>query len=292
MVNQRRARVLGGLLAAFTLAGCAGAGEPETVVVTSTSLVPEHTPAPVSQQHPSEALPAAPNEVQPLLDATVANVQASFGGQLGVATAGESGPAAAGFVAASPAWSTIKVPIAVAALRTVPGLEQDARLAITASDNAAAERLYSAAGPEAVNAVLGEVGLVTPVNTVKLRQEFSTFGQTALSVGDEALLASSLACVNGAAPVLQLMGQVDPSQAYGLGAIGGLFKGGWGPDVNGLYQVRQFGLVPRGDGTWAPLALTALPADGTYATGQAMLTTAAQQLAAGAMTLPPAACQP
>lgn len=291
MVNQRRARALGGLAVACALTACAGSGEQETIVVTSTSIVPEHTPPPVSDQHPTEGAPAAANDVQSLLDATVANVSATYGGQLGVATVAESGPASAGFTAVSPAWSTIKVPIAVAALRAVPGFEPDARAAITASDNAAAERLYSAVGPEAVDTVLGETGLAATVNTAKLRPEFSTFGQTSLSVADEATFADALACVNGSAPVLELMGQIDPSQAYGLGAVGGVFKGGWGPDTAGAYQVRQFGLVPRGDGTWAPLALTALPGDGTYATGQAMLTAAAQQLAADPTDLPQASCQ-
>ena len=51
-------------------------------------------------------------------------------------------------------------------------------------------------------------------------------------------------------------------------------------------------LVPRGDGTWAPVALTALPADGTYETGQAMLTAAAETLAGDPEQLPAATCQP
>lgn len=57
------------------------------------------------------------------------------------------------------------------------------------------------------------------------------------------------------------------------------------------YHVSQFGLIPRGDGVWSPVALTAFPGDGTYETGQAMLTAAAQQLA-GAAALPAARCQP
>ena len=229
---------------------------------------------------------------QSLLDATVAHVESTYGGQLGVATVGTEGPEAAGFTDPSPAWSTIKVPIAVAAMRTNPALEADARAAVSASDNVAAQRLFDAVDPDAVGAVLAEAGLDARVNTEPLRPEFSTFGQTHLSVADEAVLADKLACAEGAGPVLALMGQVEPSQAYGLGTVGALFKGGWGPDAAGAYQVRQFGLVPRGDGTWAPLALTALPADGTYETGQAMLTLAAEILAKDLAQLPAAACQP
>lgn len=239
----------------------------------------------------TEAPPSAPDEQLPL-DATVAHVESTFGGQLGIATIGERGPETAGFTAPSPAWSTIKVPIAVAAMRANPGLEADARAAVSASDNAAAQRLYDAVGPGAVDAVLDDAGLAAHVNTEPLRPEFSAFGQTQLGVADEAALANTVACVEGADPVLQFMGQIDPSQAYGLGVAGALFKGGWGPDPAGAYQVRQFGLVPRGDGTWAPVALTALPADGTYETGQEMLTAAAETLAADPAQLPAAACQP
>lgn len=227
-----------------------------------------------------------------VLESVVADVEATFGGKLGIATASADGAVAAGYQTASPAWSTVKVPIAIAALRTQPDQIANAELAITVSDNDAAERLFAASGTENVNAVLAEGGVGTQVNDVLMRPGFSTFGQTALSVSDEAVLASRLACIDGANPVLEMMGRIDPSQAYGLGAVEGTqFKGGWGPDTSGSYQVRQFGLLPRHDGTFAPVALTALPADGAYATGQAMLTHAAIMLATQTQSLPAAACQ-
>lgn len=267
------------------LTACAGASAPpSTVVVTSTQYV---------TQHPLPSAPPPPVEIpeeQSLIDASLAT--ASAYGTVGVAVAGPEGVEVAGFADPSPAWSTIKVPIAISAMRVSPDAYGDAMPAITASDNNAAERLYAIAGPDGVNGVLGEAGLTVAVNTEKIRPEFSTFGQTMLSVGDEAQLANTLACVGGAAPVLQLMGQVSGGQAYGLGQIGGLFKGGWGPDTAGMYQVRQFGLIPRGDGTWSAVAVTALPADGTYETGQVMLNTVAQSLGASAAQLPAAACQP
>ena len=226
------------------------------------------------------------------LDEAVAAIEEETGTEVGVALFDGSEMTQSGSLYALPAWSTIKVPIAVAAMRANPGLEADARAAVSASDNAAAQRLYDAVGPGAVDAVLEDAGLAAHVNTEPLRPEFSAFGQTQLGVADEAALANTVACVEGADPVLQFMGQIDPSQAYGLGVAGALFKGGWGPDPAGAYQVRQFGLVPRGDGTWAPVALTALPADGTYETGQEMLTAAAETLAADPAQLPAAACQP
>ena len=59
-----------------------------------------------------------------------------------------------------------------------------------------------------------------------------------------------------------------------------------------MYQVRQFGLLPRGDGTYVPVALTALPADGSYESGQRMLSAMAQTLGEQPDALTPAGCQP
>lgn len=263
MVRPRAAA----LAAVFALTGCTvPAEDPPVVVVTSTTFVEP-----------------------PLIDAPVHHPAPNPPAELAVAVPGE----ATGLPDATPAWSTIKVPIAIAALRANPDLYPDAVAAITLSDNAAAQRLYAAAGPEAVNQVLAQAGLAVGVNTAPIRPEFSTFGQTLLTASDEAGMADGLACVPGASPVLQLMGQVDPSQAFGLGTIeGALYKGGWGPDPAGMYHVRQFGLIPRGDGTYAPVAMTALPPDGTFESGQAMLSEAAQDLAARAHTLPAATCQP
>ena len=68
------------------------------------------------------------------------------------------------------------------------------------------------------------------------------------------------------------MGAIADDQRYGLGTIpGARFKGGWGPDESGMYLVRQFGTIAV-DGGEVGVAIAARPADGTYATGQAMLT--------------------
>lgn len=289
---------------ACTLTACGPSDTPPTIVVTSTEFVsstPSHTPhttqslarAPKPEPSPSPAETpgvSATSDAQSLIDDAVQ--AASALGTAGVAANGAEGVVAAGFQEKSPAWSTIKVPIAVAALRVDQSVAADATAAITYSDNEAAQRLYGVAGEQGTNAILSEAGVAAQVNTAQIRPEFSTFGQTALSVTDQALMANALACVSGAGQVIQLMGQIDPGQSYGLGAVNGMFKGGWGPDTAGMYQVRQFGWIPRSDGTYAPVALTAMPADGTYETGQQMLTTMAQSLSAHADVLTPAVCQP
>ena len=47
-------------------------------------------------------------------------------------------------------------------------------------------------------------------------------------------------------------------------------KGGWGPESDGRYLVRQLALVTNDSGTFGA-SLTAKPADGSFETGQAMM---------------------
>ena len=285
---MRRASAVALAAAGCVLSACGPSEAPPTIVVTSTEFVAPQ-PESVPSRTGAPEVPAA-TDAQSLADAAVQ--AASHLGTAGAAVGGPEGIVVAGFTEPTPAWSTIKVPIAIAALRADPSLSPDAAAAITASDNDAAQRLYTVAGEAGANAVLAELGLGTGVNTAPLRPEFSTYGQTPLSVADEATMANTLVCVSGAGEVLGLMGQVDPGQSYGLGTQGALFKGGWGPDESGMYQVRQFGLLPRGNGTYVPVALTALPADGSYESGQRMLSAMAQTLGEQPDALTPAGCQP
>ncbi|WP_260853565.1 hypothetical protein [Corynebacterium glyciniphilum] len=182
---------------------------------------------------------------------------------------------------ADAAWSTSKVPLAIAALNNAPGDETLAgqmRQAITASDNDAAEALWASLGdPQdaaaAVQDVLREGGdMTTTVPAEKRRAEFSTFGQTTWTLDDQVTFASELRCVSGSDPVLDAMGQVSADQSYGLGQFDGArFKGGWGPREDGTYLLRQFGLIPVNDGTMVPVAVAATATDGSYESAQGVL---------------------
>ena len=57
-------------------------------------------------------------------------------------------------------------------------------------------------------------------------------------------------------------------------------KGGWGPDPDGKYLVRQMGLLKTSSGYRAAVAITARPPDGTYASGQVLLSQVASWLKA------------
>lgn len=190
-----------------------------------------------------------------------------------------------GSVTTGVAWSTIKVPLSVAAVRADGGRPSAAtaasiQRAITVSDNAAAERLWArlgggARGAAAVGAVLADGGdPATRVPTRRLRPGFTVFGQTPWPLERAATYAAHLPCQRGAGPVLAQMGRVAAGQRWGLGTLGSLvrFKGGWGPDSGGRYLVRQLGVVTLPGGGQVGVAIASRPASGSFRDGTAALT--------------------
>lgn len=242
---------------------------------------PPPEPAPVTEVVTSTAQPKEPvaTDLQPLVDAAVA----THGGTGGIAVSDGADTLVAGDVGGHVAWSTIKVPIAVAALREDPSLAPVAGAAIRSSDNAAAETLWASLGPPATaaaatEAVVAETGVAIDVTETVTRPGFSSFGQTPWTVSDQAVFAAGLGCVAGAEAVLADMERVDPDQRYGLGQFpGARFKGGWGPDPDGGYTVRQFGLIPTSHGE-VGVALWVKPASASYLGAQAMATDLASGL--------------
>lgn len=166
------------------------------------------------------------------------------------------------------AWSTIKVPLAVAALRA--GVSAPVDLVITDSDNAAAEELWSQLGDRAahlVQAVLREAGdPATVVESRRLRTEYTPFGQTRWSLVDQARFAAGLTQLPDTARVVELMGSLCNEHAWGLAAKGFAAKGGWGPGFGDDYLVRQFAIVPTTSGV-VGVALAADMPDGGYEAG-------------------------
>ncbi|MBB4135427.1 hypothetical protein BKA16_001979 [Gordonia humi] len=170
------------------------------------------------------------------------------------------------------AWSTIKVPIALAAERR-NGASDSESAAIIDSDNAAAEALWASLGsPDqaaaAVTEVLREGGdETTTVPSQKLRPEYTVFGQTSWPLADAATFTAHLPCLPGSEHVVSLMGQVAGNQQWGLEVIPAratAVKGGWGPNADGGYVVRQIGLVTLKNGRRAAVAMS------TYAPGASM----------------------
>ncbi|WP_229683754.1 hypothetical protein [Nocardia camponoti] len=177
------------------------------------------------------------------------------------------------------AWSTIKVPLAVAALRqsSDESVLALAQAAITVSDNDAAEQLWGSLGygeqaADAVQKILDEGGDTAAKPSARTTLDFTAFGGTEWSLANQVRFASRLPCLTGSQQVTTLMGEITPDQGWGLGLLPGTeFKGGWGPDDDtGIYTVRQFGLVPIGSGKLA-VAIAAQADSGTFEDSTALL---------------------
>lgn len=214
----------------------------------------------------------------------------------GAATIAVAGMDGAGETAVAP-WSTVKVPIAIAALRNDPSFQDVMTQAIQNSDNAAAETLWGSLGSpeqaaEATGAVIREGDSSARVESQVVRPGFSSFGQSDWSLSAQADFASHLRCIQGAEPVVSAMGNIGNGGGYGLGTIpGAIFKGGWGPNAAGVSGLRQFGLVPRSGGSgYVAVAIAVESPDGSYEAGQAELTAAAEFLRSKVDSLPEAAC--
>ncbi|BBY97915.1 serine hydrolase [Mycolicibacterium fallax] len=263
--------------------------------------------APVTPPVPAEtvllgvsAVPQAPTPA-PVTPTGFEALEAELAAQIGVAFApvGRAGESTAmGAWSSGPAWSTIKVPLSIALLRQdgERGVTANMRAAITQSDNAAAQAIWDELGAhqaaaDKVGAVLAGAGEPVSVQPEVTRPGFSAFGQTQWSLESQARFLANSACTPGDQPVLALMGEISSGQAWGLGTIDGArFKGGWGPGTDGLYLVRQYGLIsgPNGD---VAVAIAAIPNSGGFGDGTAVLNRIADWLAEQLERLPGGRCE-
>lgn len=210
----------------------------------------------------------------------VHDLQPSLNGKVALALmpVGSTRAVSLGDWTTGPAWSTMKVPLALAALRQSSAVSGSATSAITNSDNAAADSLWQSLGggdsaAQAVQDVLREGGdTTTKVPATRTRSDYSAFGQANWSVADQLTFAARLPCLPQAESVTSLMGKISSGQRWGLGNLeGAQFKGGWGPDAGGSYLVRQFGLVPT-EGGQVAVVIVAQPNSGSFDEGTTMLT--------------------
>ena len=196
-----------------------------------------------------------------------------------------------------PAWSTIKVPLVMAALRAqdTPRVTEEMTAAITRSDNAAAEAIWASLGDPAtaarkVDAVLSQAGDPTSVQSQQVRPQFTAFGQTDWSLTNQAHFLAVAACDVRNAPVFKLMGQIAADQQWGMGTVAGTrFKGGWGPFPSGKYLDRQLGLISTPAGLSA-VAVAAEPDSGSYDDGVRSVNDIATWLSDHVAMLPSGRC--
>lgn len=236
------------------------------IVALSAVFAYRHTPGPPASTRPPTTLAAEFTQLENKLHAKM--------GIAVSAVANDQAPMTLGDWQEGPAWSTVKVPLVIAAYRQAnpPRVTDVMRAAITESDNAAAESLWAQLGDPAtaaqkVRQVLQETGDPTIVESRKLRPEFTAFGQTIWSLVNQIRFTATAFCDNANAPIFGLMGQVEPNQTWGIGDIPGAeFKGGWGPSPAGKYLVRQIGVLTTPAGKLA-VAIAAEPVSGSFDDG-------------------------
>ena len=189
-----------------------------------------------------------------------------------------------GHIDNSYAWSTIKPLLLVSLIDKAGGAKRlssseraDARSSITESDNEATQRLFAALSWR----VGGSEGAARQMERMllrggdpKTRIALPFYGLTRWSVERASVFMSSLArgCLvprSSTKYVLNLMGSVIREHRWGLGKIkGARFKGGWGPDPDGRFLVRQMGLLPTAGGKRkVVVALAVRPANGSFERG-------------------------
>ncbi len=221
----------------------------------------------------------------------------------------QSGIGGGGGLSSGPAWSTIKLPIALRVLSDAGGPDQltEEQLslierALTASDNEAAAELFAGlssdhGGPVGASRAVTEVlrwggDTQTEVST-QGRDGFSPYGQTQWSLQEQARFMAALAggCIGSEDSrdyLLETMGRVT-SDAWGLGSAGvpARWKSGWGPDPAGRYLLRQMGVIEV-QGQPVVVTLAVAPDDGSFESGQAIASQLAQRLVGLVARNPPA----
>jgi hypothetical protein len=166
--------------------------------------------------------------------------------------------ASGGALTTGVSWSTIKVPLAIAALHR-GGSVLDVADAIEASKNPPADRLWAVLGEPAQASALTRAELVDGGDTttvVEFEQTFppySAYGQTVWALSDQARFASSLPCRADADAVYADMAKIVPADMVGFGATDyadrAHYKIGWGPGQGSdqHYYARELAVITLAD---------------------------------------------
>ena len=289
------------LVLAVSMTACGGdddaAPQPTTSTVTVTAPVaPSTAGAPTLSRTRTPGVPTHRTSLVAALDSAIGRAGQPVG--IAIVPVGRSGRAiSVGDRTPLVAWSSIKVPLAVASQRA-NGQSAPQVPAIVESDNSAAEQLWGSLGSDsdaaaAVTEVLRDGGdTTTTVPSRHLRDGFTIFGQTTWPLPNAAAFTAHLPCMAGTEHVLSLMRQVAGNQQWGVEAMTSPWstavKGGWGPGATSGYVVRQIGLIIHADGSMTAVAMaTSGP---SLDSGISALNVVAQQLDKSIRKLPRGRC--
>lgn len=233
------------------------------------------------------------------------SMKKSLPGQLGVAIVpvGSDQVISLGSLKAGRAWSTMKVPVSLAAQRERgPAVARMEDKAITFSDNDAAGELWGALGGgrasvDAVTAVLREGHDTRTHVSSEIDTPASYPGYTSWALRDQALFGAHLPCLPGSEHIIRLMSDVAPNQQWGIARVGRnkgavtAVKGGWGPATSrtGGHLVRQLGIISTVDGQ-VTVSMAAIPRSGSFTDGTKMLTRLGNWLGKNLVELPKGRC--
>ncbi|MFT4086734.1 MAG: hypothetical protein QM658_06195 [Gordonia sp. (in: high G+C Gram-positive bacteria)] len=252
----------------------------------------------------TKSLVSSPN-AGPAAKALAAAFEGKFADDVGVAITSVGGTGEVitlGDQTPRVAWSTIKVPLSIAALRHSPGDAKIAKTVSTAiinSDNDAALTLRKSLGtPAQGQKQMNEVfraGGDPGTKAVDIKSDEETFGLTVWPLAGAAAFASNLPCTADADDVLKWMGDVAGNQDWGLRAMGKprqvAVKGGWGPADGGGYEVRQLGVITHPSGEQTAVTMSTYVPGQTFEAGTATLNKVARWLDANLKKLPRGRCQ-
>lgn len=228
---KRRIAVLFAVLP-LALVSCSGPGSPSS--------------APSDEPADEPAATTAPDATANLnldgLDEKIAAIEEKTHTQLSFSLFDGTRATNSGSGGALPAWSTIKVPIALTAWEHCDDKDfvlEQTRAAIEWSDNDSAYALWRCIGSDDEASRL--VGEEIARSGVSVHVE-PAFGTTTWPNPAQARYAQHLASIPADNPVIQEMHKIDEDHSYGLGTIADLpFKGGWSDDTDGSFHVRQLG---------------------------------------------------
>ncbi|MHA2787736.1 hypothetical protein ACXZ66_01095 [Corynebacterium sp. S7] len=203
----------------------------------------------------------------------ITQIEEEFDSLVAISVYSPNGNVSLGSIATMPAWSTIKVPIALASLEQC-SYDDELRDELIAdslewSDNDSAYSLWTCLGTDdeakdLVEDVVAESG--TSINIAP------AYGMTEWSVAAQARYGYSLTELDSDNPVIQGMSNVIDEQSFGIGEIdGAVFKGGWSDTEEGTFQTRQFGFIEVG-GEQYGIAIAADSLSGSQEDTQSALT--------------------
>lgn len=178
------------------------------------------------------------------LDKAVAAIEEETGTEVGVALFDGSAMTRAGSLDLLPAWSTMKIPIARAAVEHCDYgqeyVEELTQASIEWSDNDSARTLWDCMGSDEKAGEMVRDEIAKSGSQVQVE---GAFGTTSWSFPGQARYAFYLSQQDEDDPVIMEMHHIAEDQSYGLGTLETVpFKGGWSDDeTDGSWHTRQFG---------------------------------------------------